>query len=130
MYKIFTFKNLKYAALAIAIALLCVSIYSVSKRYIDNSIDNGIVTYFNDHKDELKGDKGDEGVAGEQGPQGSIGNTGASGRAGATGKAGAAGATGKTGAQGSTGAKGSDGSDGQDGCTAYYSYGIRYWYCP
>ena len=107
----------------LAIIALVVGGFAANK-FVDQKVESEVVAYFSDHKDELRGDKGDEGIAGEQGPQGGVGLAGA---AGARGIAGAVGAKGSDGAKGEVGTKG---SDGQDGCTAYYSYGVRYWYCP
>lgn len=49
---------------------------------------NDMTNYINEHKDELKGDKGDKGDTGSQGPKGDTGATGPKGDTGATGSAG------------------------------------------
>lgn len=124
-------KYVKAIFKGVVVGLLLVSAYSVTERYINNRVAAEVVSYFNDHKDELKGDKGNEGITGEQGPQGSVGVTGRAGVTGAKGivgdkgVAGAKGITGETGSQGTTGAKG---QDGYDGCT--WLPISQYWYCP
>lgn len=57
----------------------------------EEDVETIVQTYFNEHKDELKGDKGDTGATGPQGPEGPQGPAG------------------------KDGADGKDGKDGQDG---------------
>lgn len=66
-----------------------------------------MVTYFNSHKEELKGPKGDKGEKGEQGIPGNDGRDGTNGR------------------DGMDGRDGNPGSDGKDGYSPIR--GIDYW---
>jgi hypothetical protein len=115
-------------AVGVLIVLLLVG-YGVTKqtqKYINKQIDTRVeqvseqkvnekvVSYFEAHKAELKGEKGDKGDSGKNGANG------------ANGKAGANGANGKAGA---------NGKNGNDGCTwlgfsSYWPYRDLGWVCP
>lgn len=71
-----------------------------TKEYADNQVPNVVETYVNEHKEELKGEKGDIGETGPQGIQGPIGPQGEQG---------------KQGIQGKKGIDGKDGTNGKDG---------------
>lgn len=100
-----------------------------AKQYADNQVPNVVETYVNEHKDELKGDKGDKG---EQGKQGIQGEKGANGKDGINGQDGvsplatitqtSSGATisivdknGTTSAEIKNGVDGKNGTNGKDG---------------
>ncbi len=53
-----------------------------AKQYADNQVPSIVETYVNEHKEELRGEKGDTGPQGEQGPKGETGATGSQGEAG------------------------------------------------
>ena len=100
-----------------------------AKQYADKQVPNVVETYVNEHKDELKGDKGDKG---EQGKQGIQGEKGANGKDGINGQDGvsplatitqtSSGATisivdknGTTSAEIKNGVDGKNGTNGKDG---------------
>ena len=80
-----------------------------AKQYADNQVPATVETYVNEHKEELRGEKGDTGPQGEQGPKGDTGDTGPQGPQGIKG------ATGKTGPQGPQGVQGKQGPQGEQG---------------
>ena len=71
-----------------------------AKQYADKQVTSAVETYVNEHKDELKGDKGDIGETGPQGPQGIQGPQGEQGVQGEKGDAGEKGTDGKNGTDG------------------------------
>lgn len=80
-----------------------------AKEYADNQVPNVVETYVNEHKEELKGEKGDIGETGPQGEQGIQGPIGPQGEQGIQG------IQGKKGIDGKDGANGKDGTNGTDG---------------
>lgn len=80
-----------------------------AKQYADNQVPATVETYVNEHKEELRGEKGDTGPQGEQGPKGDTGDTGPQGPQGIKG------ATGETGPQGPQGVQGKQGPQGEQG---------------
>lgn len=80
-----------------------------AKEYADNQVPNVVETYVNEHKEELKGEKGDIGETGPQGKQGIQGPIGPQGEQGIQG------IQGKKGIDGKDGANGKDGTNGTDG---------------
>ena len=80
-----------------------------AKQYADNQVPATVETYVNEHKEELRGEKGDTGPQGEQGPKGDTGDTGPQGPQGIKG------ATGETGPQGPQGVQGEQGPQGEQG---------------
>ena len=83
-----------------------------AKEYADNQVPNVVETYVNEHKEELKGEKGDIGETGPQGIQGPKGEVGPQGKQGIQGPIGP---QGEQGIQGIQGEKGIDGKNGKDG---------------
>ncbi len=80
-----------------------VVIWAQRQRDIGPDISNAVMTYWNTHKAELKGDAGatgQQGLKGDAGASGAKGDTGPQGAQGLKGDAGAAGATGAAGAAG------------------------------
>ena len=86
-----------------------------AKEYADNQVPNVVETYVNEHKEELKGEKGDIGETGPQGIQGPKGEVGPQGEQGIQGPIGPQGEQGIQGIQGKKGIDGKDGTNGKDG---------------
>lgn len=86
-----------------------------AKEYADNQVPNVVETYVNEHKEELKGEKGDIGETGPQGIQGPKGEVGPQGKQGIQGPIGPQGEQGIQGIQGKKGIDGKDGTNGKDG---------------
>lgn len=86
-----------------------------AKEYADNQVPNVVETYVNEHKEELKGEKGDIGETGPQGIQGPKGEVGPQGEQGIQGPIGPQGEQGIQGIQGEKGINGKDGKDGTNG---------------
>lgn len=89
-----------------------------AKEYADKQVPSTVETYVNEHKEELKGskgDKGDTGPQGEQGPKGEVGPQGPQGVQGKQGPQGEKGIQGPAGPQGEKGADGKNGINGKDG---------------
>jgi hypothetical protein len=82
-----------------------------AKEYADNQVPNVVETYVNEHKEELKGEKGDIGETGPQGEQGIQGPIGPQGEQGIQGIQGKKGIDGKDGANGKDGTSGTDGKN-------------------
>lgn len=78
---------------------------------------NVVETYVNEHKEELKGEKGDIGETGPQGIQGPKGEVGPQGEHGIQGIQGEKGIDGKNGKDGTNGKDGINGTNGKDGKT-------------
>ena len=99
-----------------------------AKEYADKQVPNVVETYVNEHKEELRGEKGDTGPQGEQGPKGDTGDTGPQGPqglkgdTGETGPQGPQGVQGKQGIQGPAGPQGEKGADGKNGISATHSW--------
>lgn len=90
-----------------------------AKQYADNQVPTTVETYVNEHKEELRGEKGDTGPQGEQGPKGDTGETGPQGPQGVQGKQGP---QGEQGIQGPAGPQGEKGADGKNGISATHSW--------
>lgn len=90
-----------------------------AKQYADNQVPTTVETYVNEHKEELRGEKGYTGPQGEQGPKGDTGETGPQGPQGVQGKQGP---QGEQGIQGPAGPQGEKGADGKDGISATHSW--------
>ena len=86
-----------------------------AKQYADNQVPATVETYVNEHKEELRGEKGDTGPQGEQGPKGDTGDTGPQGPQGIKGATGETGPQGPQGVQGEQGPKGDKGATGETG---------------
>lgn len=86
-----------------------------AKEYADNQVPNVVETYVNEHKEGLKGEKGDIGETGPQGIQGPKGEVGPQGEQGIQGPIGPQGEQGIQGIQGKKGIDGKDGANGKDG---------------
>lgn len=86
-----------------------------AKEYADNQVPSIVETYVTEHKEELRGEKGDTGPQGEQGPKGDTGNTGPQGLKGDTGETGPQGPQGVQGKQGTQGEQGIQGPAGPQG---------------
>jgi len=69
---------LSIIGVSLALVAVGLSTYQIVKT------PNQIASYVQDHKAELKGDKGDAGVAGEAGKNGSAGKVGPAGKPGCT----------------------------------------------
>lgn len=82
-----------------------------AKEYADNQVPNVVETYVNEHKEELKGEKGDIGETGPQGIQGPIGPQGEQGVQGIQGEKGIDGKNGKDGTNGKDGINGTNGEN-------------------
>lgn len=86
-----------------------------AKEYADNQVPNVVETYVKEHKEELKGEKGDIGETGPQGIQGPKGEVGPQGEQGIQGPIGPQGEQGIQGVQGEKGINGKNGKDGTNG---------------
>lgn len=86
-----------------------------AKEYADNQVPSIVETYVTEHKEELRGEKGDTGPQGEQGPKGDTGDTGPQGLKGDTGETGPQGPQGVQGKQGTQGEQGIQGPAGPQG---------------
>lgn len=86
-----------------------------AKEYADNQVPNVVETYVKEHKEELKGEKGDVGETGPQGIQGPKGEVGPQGEQGIQGPIGPQGEQGIQGVQGKKGIDGKNGKDGTNG---------------
>lgn len=86
-----------------------------AKQYADNQVPTIVETYVTEHKEELRGEKGDTGPQGEQGPKGDTGDTGPQGLKGDTGETGPQGPQGVQGKQGPQGEQGIQGPAGPQG---------------
>lgn len=86
-----------------------------AKQYADNQVQTIVETYVTEHKEELRGEKGDTGPQGEQGPKGDTGDTGPQGLKGDTGETGPQGPQGVQGKQGPQGEQGIQGPAGPQG---------------
>lgn len=99
-----------------------------AKQYADNQVPATVETYVNEHKEELRGEKGETGPQGEQGPKGDTGPQGLKGDTGETGPQGPQGVQGKQGPQGEqgiqgpAGPQGEKGADGKNGISATHSW--------
>lgn len=85
-----------------------------AKEYADNQVPNVVETYVKEHKEELKGEKGDIGETGPQGIQGPKGEVGPQGEQGIQGVQGEKGIDGKNGKDGTNGKDGINGTSGKN----------------
>lgn len=86
-----------------------------AKQYADKQVPSAVETYVNEHKEELRGERGETGPQGEQGPKGDTGPQGLKGDTGETGPQGPQGVQGKQGPQGEQGIQGPAGPQGEKG---------------